>query len=104
MVLPRHELANDLLGFIEVEPVAAGFANAYVEPNRRVETRLLSEHEVGEFKTKILAIFFGLEVVAVNSPIGNSVHNAMDELGHARLSLRRAHPAMEIFAGDDVGR
>src|SRR5205823_1530458 len=104
MVFARQELLYDLFGIVEIEAVAAGFTDTDVEPDRRVETGLLGEHEMGELMAEVLTIFLALEVISGEAPICDGVDNAMDELGDARLAFRGTHPAMEIFAGHNVGR
>src|SRR5438045_7597358 len=104
MVLAGHELLYDLLSFVEVKTVAAGFADAYIEPDRRVETGLLSEHQLGQLKSKILAVFRGFEILSCYAPISNGVDDPMHKLSNTGFSIGRTHAAMKILADHNIGR
>ena len=77
---------------------------ADIEPYRRVECRLLLQEQVGELVVEDGRIFGGLEVAAGNTPIANGLGNTGDERAHTALALGRAQRAVQIFAGDNVGR
>ena len=64
MILARNELFDYLFRLVEIEAVAARFTDAHVEPNRRIETGFLGEHQVRQFQAEVFAVFLGLEVVA----------------------------------------
>jgi hypothetical protein len=105
--LRTHDARFELLdgvGFLFVNPaVAAGFGDADIEPDGRIEAGLLGEHEVGELEAEILGVGLGLEVVVLFAPAGDGIDHALDELGDAGFALGRAHFAVEVLAGDDVG-
>ena len=95
---------GDAAGRLVVDPaVAAGFADADVEPDGRIEAGLLGKHEVGQFEAEVFAVGFGLEIAVLVAPVGDGIDHALDELGDAGFALGRAHLAVEILAGDDVG-
>ena len=52
---------------------------------------------------EIFAVFLCFEVVAAETPIGDGVDDAVDELADAGFPFGRAHAAVEIFADDDIG-
>ncbi len=103
---PQHagfEL-GDAIGLLVVDPaVAARFLDPHIEPDRRVEAGLLGEHQVGEFGAEIFTVGIGLEIAVLLAPIGDSVHHALDQLGHAGLAVRRPELAVKVLAGDDIG-
>src|SRR6185437_227558 len=82
----------------------ARFLHADVEPYRRVEARLLREHQVSEFAAEIFEVLRTGEVAVLFAPAGDGVHDALHQLRHAGLALRRPKLAVEVLAGDDVGR
>ena len=57
VVLTRQELLSYLLGFVEIKAVAARFRHAHVEPHRRIEARLLRQHQVRQLEAEILPVF-----------------------------------------------
>ncbi len=77
---------------------------SYVEPDGRVEGRVLADEDVGELVVKGRAVFSGLEVALRESPIANGFGDAGDQRTHTAFALRRADGSVQIFAGHDVGR
>ena len=77
---------------------------AHVEPHRRIERRLLLQEQVGELVVEDGRVFGGAEVAAGDAPVANGLGHAGDERAHTALALGRAQRAVQIFAGDDVGR
>ena len=77
---------------------------ADVEPHRRVERRLLLQQQVGELVVEDGRVFGGAEVAARNAPVANGLSHAGDQRADAALALGRADRAVQIFAGDNVGR
>ena len=89
-------------GFVE-PAVAARFLHSHVEPDGRIEGRLLMQHQVGQFVAEVLAIRRRREVAVLHAPVGDGIDNAMHQFRHAALPLGRAQFAVEVLAGDDVG-
>ena len=88
--------ALDLARLAAVKPVAlAGvFADAvlmkqpHVEPDRRVERAVLVQAQPGQFLVENLAVRLA-EIAVRDAPIRNRPGNAMNELAHRGLALRR---------------
>ena len=77
---------------------------ADVEPDGRVEGDLLGDEQVDELIVEDGSVFGGGEVAALEAPVADGFGDAADELADAGLALGGADLAVEIFAGDDVGR
>ena len=77
---------------------------AHVEPHRRIEGRLLLQQQVGEFVVEDGRVVVAAEVSPLDAPVANGFGDAGDELAHAGLALGRVERAVQVFAGDDVGR
>ncbi len=77
---------------------------AHVEPYRRIEGRLLLQQQVGELVVEDGRVVVAAEVSALDAPVANGLGHAGHQLAHAGLALRRVERAVQIFAGDDVGR
>ncbi len=84
---------------VGLEAVAAD-----VEPDGRVEGGLLVDEQVDELGVEDVGVFGRGEVAAVEAPVADGFGDAGDELADAGFALRGADLAVEIFAGDDVGR
>ncbi len=84
---------------IWLEAVAAD-----VEPDGRVEGGLLGDEEVDKLVVEDGCVFGRGEVAAVEAPVADGFCNAADEMADAGLALGGADLAVEVFAGDDVGR
>ena len=50
------------------------------------------------------AVFGSAEIALRQTPVANGFGNACHQRAHAAFALRRSQRAMQIFAGDDVGR
>src|ERR1700677_1911678 len=57
-----------------------------------------------QFGAKDLGLFFVHEVVALLTPFGDGVGNAVDDLLQRRLALGRIERAAEVLLGENVGR
>ena len=102
-ITPDSSLATRS-GCLVVNPaVAARLLHADVEPDRRVEARLLRQHQVRQLEPEILAVRVGLEVAVLLAPVRDGVDHALDQLRDAGLALGRPEFAVEILAGDDIG-
>jgi len=97
------QLLDSVVCIVEIETVAARFFYADVEPDRRVEARLLGQHQVGEFIAEVFGVFGSFEVALLGAPAGDGVAHARNKLADAGFALRRAHFAVEILADDDIG-
>ena len=75
-----------------------------VEPYRRIEGRLLLQEQVGEFVVEDGRVVVAAEVSALDAPVANGLSDAGHELADAGLALGRVERAVQILAGDDVGR
>ena len=98
----------DLLGLRIPVPVAAvgvglDAVASDVEPDGRVEGRVLADEDVDEFVVEGGAVFGGLEVALRHSPVANGFGDAGDELADSGFALGSADLAVQIFAGHDVG-
>ena len=51
------QLHDVVAGFVVIEAVAARFVHADVEPDRRIEARLLGQHQVRQLVAEILRVF-----------------------------------------------
>jgi len=71
--------------------------HADVEPDRRVEGRLLGDQEVLEFGAKGLGLFVVDEVVALDAPGGDGVDDAVGHLLEAGLALIGAEGAAKVL-------
>ena len=77
---------------------------AYVEPDRRIEGRILAEQDVGEFIVERGAIFGSFEIALGQSPVADGFGDASYQGADSGFALGRADGAVEVFAGHDVGR
>ena len=103
---PRHalfQLGDAVLAAIVDPAVAAPFLHAHVEPHRRVETRLLRQHQVRQVVAERFPVHLRLEIPVLLAPLGDGIHHPLHQLGGAGLPLRRPEFAVEVLAGDDVG-
>ena len=99
-----------LAGLGIAEPVAAagGVADVVlviqpdVEPDRRVERAVLVQAQPGQLVVEHLAVGLG-EIAVLDPPIRDRAANAVDELAHRGLPLRRALLAVEILRHDHLG-
>ena len=99
----RVDLFDLVGGFVVIPAVAARFLDAHVEPHRRVEARLLRQHQVRQLVAEAGGVLGRAEVALLGAPIGDGVDHAADQLAHAGLALRRADLPVKILADDDVG-
>ena len=77
---------------------------AHVEPYRRVESRLLLDQDVHQLIVKRGRVFGAAEVSAGHAPVANRLSYPAHQCAHAALALGRPHGAVQVFAGDNVGR
>ena len=77
---------------------------ADVEPDRRVEGRLLVQQDRGQLHLEGVGVLLGGEVAALAAPAGDRPGDAADHLFDRALALGAAEPAAEVLLGDDVGR
>jgi hypothetical protein len=103
-VLALSQRPNRVQLAIINEAIAARLRNAHVEPNRRIERRLLMQQQMCEFQPEIGGRFGSIEIAVLLSPLGNRIHDTRDELAHRAFPFRRSQPAMKILAGHDIGR
>ena len=101
LALPQR---HDGIGvFVPVPTVTPRLFYAHVEPHRRVEARLLGQHQVSQLIAEILRVGGCAEVVPGLSPVRYGVHHAMHQLGNAALPVRRTGLPVEVLADHDVG-
>ena len=84
---------------VGLEAVAAD-----VEPDRRVEGGLLVHEDVLQLGEEDVGGFVGGEVAVAHAPVADAFGDAGDEGADAGFALGRADLAVQILAGDDVGR
>src|SRR5207237_6099989 len=77
---------------------------ADVEPDRRVEGRLLVQQDRGQLRFEGVGVVGAREVAALAAPLGDRAGDAADHLLDRALALLGAHLAAEVLLGDDVGR
>ena len=77
---------------------------ADVEPDRRVEGRLLVEQDRGQLGLEGLGVLVGGEVAALAPPVGDRPGDPADHLFDRALALLAAELPAEVLLGDDVGR
>ena len=77
---------------------------AYVEPDGRIESRILADQDVRELVVECCAVFGRGEVALRHSPVANGFGDAGNERADTGFALGRADGAVQIFAGHDVGR
>src|SRR6478672_1165850 len=77
---------------------------ADVEPDRRVEGRLLVEQDRGQLHLEGVGVLLGGEVAALAAPVGDRAGDPADHLFDRALALGAAELAAEVLLGDDVGR
>jgi hypothetical protein len=76
---------------------------SHVEPDWRVEGRVLADEDVHEFVVEGGAVFRSAEVALRHAPIADRLGNAGDELADSGFAFGSADLAVEILAGHDVG-
>ena len=84
---------------VGLEAVAAD-----VEPDGRVEGGLLVDEQVGELGEEDLGVLVGGEVAVALAPVADGLGDAGDEVADALFALGGADLAVQVLAGDDVGR
>ncbi len=84
---------------VGLEAVAAD-----VEPDGGVEGDLLVEEEVAELGVEGVGVAGGGEEAVADAPVADGLGDAGDEGADAGLALVGAVEAVEVLAGDDVGR
>jgi hypothetical protein len=77
---------------------------AYVEPDGRVEGDLLRDEKVGELVMENSGVFGRGEVASGEAPVADRLSHARDQLTHAGFALTGADLAVQVLAGDNVGR
>src|SRR5208283_6207101 len=77
---------------------------AYVEPDGRVEGRVLADEEMDQLVVESDGVFKGAEIAVLQAPVTDGLGHAADQLTDAGFALAGIHAAVEIFAGDDIGR
>ena len=77
---------------------------ADVEPHRRIECRLLLQQQVSKLVMEDGRVIVAAEVSTLDAPVANGFGDAGHQLAHAGLALGRVERAVQIFAGDNVGR
>ena len=77
---------------------------ADVEPDGRVEGGLLVDEQVGELGEEDVGVFLGGEVAVAHAPVADGLGDAGDEVADTLFALGGADLAVEVLAGDDVGR
>src|SRR3954452_14863152 len=102
MILAGRKIFHYLSCFVEIETVPTRLRHSNVEPYRRVEARLLGQHQMCQIHPEVLNVFFCRKVVAVPTPVRNGIDDAMNELRYARLAFRSANPPMKVLAGNNV--
>src|ERR1041385_1946056 len=88
---------------VVIPAVAARLLYAHVEPDRRIERRLLRQHHVRQLVAEVLGVFGRFEVALIPAPSGDGIHYAAHQLPHAGLAIGRAYLSVKIFADDNVG-
>jgi hypothetical protein len=76
--------------------------NADVEPDGRVEGRLLVDEQVGELLGEDPSVLVGREVAVLGAPAGDRVDHAAHELPDGGLTLRRVEGSTEVLLRNDV--
>ena len=74
-----------------------------IEPDGRVEGRVLANQKMHEFVVECGTVFRGAEVALGESPVANGFGNATNELANPGLALWSPELAVKVFAGNDVG-
>ena len=75
-----------------------------VEPDGRVEGRVLADEDVHELVVECRAVVGGLEIALRHSPVADGFGDTGNELANSGLALTGAELAVQIFAGHDIGR
>ena len=102
-MLVRVECGNAPGHLVPGPPVAARLlANTHVEPDWGVEARLLCEHQVRQFVTKVLRILLGLKIPSGGAPTGDRVNDAVHELLKAALPIGPTDRTVEVLASHDI--
>src|SRR4029078_11128781 len=91
---------------VPILTVGIGFdaVTANIEPDWRVEGRVLANKKMHKFVVECGTVFRSAEVALVESPVANGFGHAADELTDTGLALGSAELAVKVFAGNDVGR
>ena len=77
---------------------------ADVEPDRRVERRVLVDEDRLELGLEGVGLLVRREVAALTAPAADRVDDAADHLLDGALALGRGHAAAEVLLRDDVRR
>ena len=83
-------------------PLLGNAVNADVEPHRRVERRVLVDHEVLELVGERVAVGLAREIAALEAGACDGVDHPVDHLLHAPFTDRRAELAAEVLGRHDV--
>jgi hypothetical protein len=62
------------------------------------------QQHVGQFIVEDGCVFRGAEIASGNTPVANRLGHPRDQLTHSGFSLRGVDLAVQVLAGDDVGR
>jgi hypothetical protein len=84
---------------VRLEAVAAD-----VEPDGRVEGDLLVDEQVGELGEEGVGVVLRGKVAVADAPVADGLGYARDEVADALFAGGGADLAVEVLAGDDVGR
>src|SRR5581483_10720173 len=74
-----------------------------VEPDGRIESRILADQDMHQFIMKDGAVVGSAEIALGESPVANGFGDAGNELTNPGLAFRRAERTVEILAGHDIG-
>ena len=77
---------------------------AHVEPYGGIESHFLLDQQVGQFVFEGIAGSGISKISTLFAPANDSVGHAADQLANGPFPLIRSWLAVEILAGDDVGR
>ena len=81
---------------------ARAVLHADIEPHRAVERRFLHGEQMRQFRVKAFGVFVAAEITVLPPPFGNRAGDAVNQLLHALLALRRIERAVKIFLRDDI--
>ena len=77
--------------------------HADVEPDRRIESHLLLDEQVGQLVAESVSRRVVGKIAALFAPGDDGVHHAADQLAHRIFALGRVGLAVEILRRHDVG-
>src|SRR5581483_10330934 len=100
--LARFQLPDRVRLFVVNPTVTARLLHPDVKPDRRIEARLLRQHQVRQFGPEILGVRGAGEITVLQTPAGDGVHHTTDKLPHAVLALRSPDLSVKILARNDV--